>query len=100
MSSRSTEPSAISASRSVVVANWLRRGIDGWRLDAAYAVPSSFWATVLPDVRSEFEQAWFVGEMIHGDYAGYDADSGLDSITQYELWSAIWTSLSAVCRWC
>jgi glycosidase len=39
--------------------HWLRRGIDGWRLDAAYAVPSSFWATVLPAVRAESEQAWF-----------------------------------------
>jgi glycosidase len=32
--------------------------------------------------------------MIHGDYAAYAADSGLDSITQYELWKAIWSSLN------
>jgi cyclomaltodextrinase / maltogenic alpha-amylase / neopullulanase len=79
-----------------VMLHWLRRGVDGWRLDAAYAVPSSFWATVLPGVRAEFPEAWFVGEMIHGDYARYAADSGLDSITQYELWSAIWTSLNSI----
>jgi glycosidase len=32
--------------------------------------------------------------MIHGDYAAYAAESGLDSITQYELWKAIWSSLN------
>ena len=79
-----------------VMLHWLRRGIDGWRLDAAYAVPASFWAAVLPSVRQEFGDAWFVGEMIHGDYAGYAAESGLDSITQYELWNAIWSALENV----
>src|SRR5919112_1808378 len=76
--------------------HWLRRGIDGWRLDAAYAVPASFWAAVLPAVRQEFGEAWFVGEMIHGDYAGYVAESGIDSVTQYELCKAIWSSLDSV----
>jgi glycosidase len=32
--------------------------------------------------------------MIHGDYAAYAAEGGLDSITQYELWKAIWSSLN------
>ena len=76
-----------------VMLHWLRRGIDGWRLDAAYAVPASFWAAVLPAVREEFPDAWFVGEMIHGDYIDYVKTSGLDSVTQYELWWAIWTSI-------
>jgi cyclomaltodextrinase len=31
-----------------VMCHWLDRGAAGWRLDAAYAVPSAFWATVLP----------------------------------------------------
>jgi cyclomaltodextrinase / maltogenic alpha-amylase / neopullulanase len=37
---------------------------------------------------------WVVGEVIHGDYAGYVADSGVDSVTQYELWKAVWSSLN------
>jgi glycosidase len=79
-----------------VMLHWLRRGIDGWRLDAAYAVPPEFWAAVLPAVRAEFPDAWFVGEMIHGDYVGYVQTSGLDSVTEYELWKAIWSSIDSV----
>ena len=37
-----------------VMVHWLRRGIAGWRLDVAYAVPAEFWRTVLPRVRAEF----------------------------------------------
>lgn len=77
-----------------VMSHWLRRGADGWRLDAAYAVPDRFWAQVLPRVRSEFPDAWFVGEVIHGDYAGTVAGSTVDSVTQYELWKALWSSLN------
>ena len=77
-----------------VMSHWLGRGAGGWRLDAAYAVPPAFWAKALPAVRESFPDAWFLGEMIHGDYAAYAAEAGLDSITQYELWKAIWSSLN------
>jgi cyclomaltodextrinase len=73
---------------------WLDRGADGWRLDAAYAVPTSFWARVLPRVRAAHPDAYIVGEVIHGDYAAIVAESGMDSVTQYELWKAIWSSLN------
>ncbi|MEU0499123.1 alpha-amylase family protein [Mycobacterium sp. NPDC006124] len=79
-----------------VMTHWLRRGADGWRLDAAYAVPDEFWAKVLPRVRAEFPDAWFVGEVIHGDYAGTVSASTFDSVTQYELWKATWSSLNDV----
>ena len=77
-----------------VMAHWLKRGADGWRLDAAYAVPDRFWAQVLPRVREEHPDAWFVGEVIHGDYSARVRASGFDSVTQYELWKAIWSSLN------
>ena len=76
------------------MAHWLRRGADGWRLDAAYAVPQQFWAAVLPRVRQLQPDAWFVGELIHGDYAAVVRETGFDSVTQYELWKAIWSSLN------
>ncbi len=77
-----------------VMTHWLARGADGWRLDAAYAVPDRFWAQVLPRVRSAFPDAWFVGEVIHGDYSARVRDSDFDSVTQYELWKAIWSGIN------
>ena len=77
-----------------VMTHWLRRGADGWRLDAAYIVPQQFWASVLPRVRERHPDAWFVGELIHGDYAAVVEAAKFDSATQYELWKAIWSSLN------
>jgi cyclomaltodextrinase len=77
-----------------VMAYWLGRGADGWRLDAAYAVPPRFWAAVLPRVRARYPEAYFVGEVIHGDYAEIVRQGGLDAVTQYELWKAVWSALN------
>ncbi|WP_307834109.1 alpha-amylase family glycosyl hydrolase [Paractinoplanes lichenicola] len=77
-----------------VMKHWLERGAAGWRLDAAYAVEPAFWKAATDRVRVSHPQAWFVGEVIHGDYAAFVRDGGLDAVTQYELWKAIWSSLN------
>ena len=45
-----------------VMCHWLARGADGWRLDAAYAVPHEFWRQVTTRVRAAHPGAWLVGE--------------------------------------
>lgn len=77
-----------------VMTYWAERGVDGWRLDAAYAVPPGFWTRVLPAVRAAHPDQYVFGEVLHGDYAAVVAEAGFDAVTQYELWKAVWSSLN------
>jgi cyclomaltodextrinase len=75
-----------------VADHWLARGVDGFRLDAAYAVLPSFWSAFTDALHSQHPDAYFVAEMIHGDYTAFVDATGVDSVTQYELWKAIWSA--------
>lgn len=77
-----------------VMCHWLDRGVAGWRLDAAYAVAPWAWRTILDRVRARHPRAVFLGEVLHGDYGAFARASGMDSVTQYELWKGIWGSIA------
>jgi glycosidase len=77
-----------------VMCYWLDRGVAGWRLDAAYAVAPWAWQAILDRVRARHPEALVFGEVLHGDYPGFVRESGLDSVTQYELWKGIWSSIA------
>lgn len=77
-----------------VARHWTDRGVAGWRLDAAYAVPVAFWAAFAGRLRQVRPDVFLLGEVIHGDYARFVTDGGLTTVTQYELWKAIWSSLN------
>lgn len=47
---------------------WCRRGIDGFRCDAAYMVPLSAWQYILSTVRQEFPDTVFLAEGLGGPW--------------------------------
>lgn len=79
-----------------VMSHWLAVGFDGWRLDAAFAPGPDVWAPIIERVRAAHPDAWILAEQISGDYVDFVRRSGVDSVTQYELWKAIWSSLNDV----
>ena len=79
-----------------VMDHWLANGADGWRLDAAYAAGPDAWRPIVDRVKAAHPGCWILGEVLHGDYSDFVTRSGVDSVTQYELWKAIWSSLNDV----
>ncbi|MEA4943244.1 MAG: alpha-amylase family glycosyl hydrolase [Propionicimonas sp.] len=76
-----------------VMVHWLDRGIDAWRLDAAYAPGAEVWRPIVDRVHEAHPEAWILGEVIHGPYDEFVTASGVDSVTQYELWHLMFTAL-------
>ncbi len=73
---------------------WIARGVDAFRLDAAYALPTVFVAAFADRVRQLRPDVLLLGEVIHGDYRRTVRAMHLSTVTQYELWKGIWSSLN------
>jgi glycosidase len=74
---------------------WVREfGIDGLRLDVAYLLDLQFLEELGRRVRSLRPDFWLMGEVIHGDYRRWLSRGLLDSVTNYECYKGLYSSLN------
>ncbi|MHA1130145.1 MAG: alpha-amylase family glycosyl hydrolase [Candidatus Helarchaeota archaeon] len=79
-----------------VASYWLREvGIDGWRLDVAYQIPSEFWREFRKVCKTENPNCLLVGEMIHGPYTKWIGADLLDVGTGYQVYKSVWSALNS-----
>ncbi|MCI2047674.1 MAG: glycoside hydrolase family 13 protein [Faecalibacterium sp.] len=68
---------------------WIRTfGVDGWRLDVADEVPTSFWEQFVGEIRAEFPNVMFLGET-WGDAGRLIRGNRLDCAMNYLFRDAV-----------
>ena len=76
------------------VESWIRDfGIDGLRLDAADVVAIDFQRELAAHCRRLEPDFWLMGEIVHGDYRRWANPETLDSVTNYEAYKGLYSSL-------
>lgn len=76
------------------VSHWIEEyRIDGLRLDAADVLDFDFMKELSDFCRQKRPDFWLLGEVIHGEYRRWTETAGLDSVTNYELYKSLWSSL-------
>ena len=76
------------------VASWIADfGIDGLRLDAADVLDLGFQQELAAHCRAHKPDFWLVGEIVHGDYRRWANPLTLDSVTNYECYKGLYSSL-------
>lgn len=74
--------------------SWIEEyGIDGIRLDAADCLDLDFVRELAAACKARDPGFWLMGEIIHGDYRRWAAPGLMDSVTNYECWKGLWSSL-------
>ncbi|NLC96407.1 MAG: maltodextrin glucosidase [Erysipelotrichaceae bacterium] len=68
--------------------------IDGIRLDVAYLLDENFLRQLNKFVKSSKNDFYLVGEFLHGDFNRIMNNEMLDSLTNYQLYKGIWSSLN------
>jgi glycosidase len=77
------------------VATWVREyDLDGLRLDAADCMDLAFLRELSAWGRSLKNGFWLLGEVIHGDYRKWANPETLDSVTNYEVYKGLYSSLN------
>ncbi len=76
------------------VRSWINAfEIDGLRLDAADCVDLGFLQELRIFTHSLRPDFWLMGEVIHGDYRRWVNPATLDSVTNYECYKGLYSSL-------
>ncbi len=76
------------------VRSWIEDfGIDGLRLDAADVIDLDFLRTLAAHCRSLKPDFWIFGEIVHGDYREWANPETLDSVTNYDAYKGLYSSL-------
>jgi len=74
---------------------WIREfDIDGLRLDAADCVDSDFQKELRHFTTTRKADFWLLGEIIHGDYRAWANPETLHSVTNYECYKGLYSSLN------
>lgn len=74
---------------------WIERfDIDGLRLDAADSFDLGFQSELACFCRRIKPDFWLMGEVVHGDYRRWANPSTLDSVTNYECYKGLYSSLN------
>jgi cyclomaltodextrinase len=68
--------------------------IDGLRLDAADCLDFDFLKALHTFTKSHMQDFWLMGEVVHGDYRHWVNPSTLDSVTNYECYKGLYSSLN------
>lgn len=78
-----------------VTGKWMDHyGIDGFRLDAADCLDQGFMKQLAEYCRSRREDFWLMGEVVFGDYNHWANKEMLDSVTNYEIYKGLYSSLN------
>ncbi len=78
-----------------VIEFWITEfNIDGLRFDAADVMDRHFLSELTRHARSLKSGFWTIGEVIHGDYNSWLNEGGLDSVTNYEAYKSLYSSLN------